>query len=373
MTASSKHGGLETCGTRSTPGTTTSQRQPKSLLGSEYLTLHRDGTAADTPLSREWICAAVSRYGLPADTRVRFVRHGENTTYQVEPTPGCRYALRVHRPDYQTPDAIRSELAWMASLTEAGIRTPVAVPGVDGGLVQTTGVDGVTRTTVLFEWIDGVPLSAVGAIEPWEKLGELMARVHEHSRGWRDRPPWFTRPPWDAEALVGDTSRWGPFDPGGVFAPDDFATIDQCRAEVHRRLDAIGTTPDRFGLIHGDLGFENALVAENGSVTVIDFDDCGPGWFVHELAVALYPHDRTTGLVSRYEALVEGYRRERALPDSLLSELPTFLMARRLATLGWAFSRAETAHARRQRPQRIKTTPAAAREFMVWARDHRLR
>ena len=124
------------------------------------------------------------------------------------------------------------------------------------------------------------------------------------------------------------------------------------------RLEGIGLASDRFGLIHADLGFENVLVADDGTVTIIDFDDSGDSWYLFELASALYPHDRSDGFDERRDALVAGYRHVRELPDELLAELPAFLMARRIQTLGWVFSRPETAHAERQRPRRIQSTPA---------------
>ena len=318
------------------------------------------------------VADAVARFGMGRDAQVEFVRHGENTTYSVTGSDGRRFALRINRPGYQTPQAIRSELAWMASLHEGGVRTPRPVLGTDGDPLQTAAtVTGEMRTAVMFEWIDGVPLSAVAEVEPWERLGELMARLHTHARAWK-RPDWFTRPAWDAEALVGDDPRWGPPDPHHVFTAEDRAVLEASRAEVQARLDAIGTDSDRFGLIHSDVGFENVLVGGDGGVVIIDFDDSGYSWYMHDLAVPLYPHEASGGLGKRRDALVKGYRGVRELGEESLFELPTFLMARRIQTLGWAFSRAETAHARRQGPRRLQTTPQATRDFLIWARDNPL-
>jgi Ser/Thr protein kinase RdoA (MazF antagonist) len=327
---------------------------------------------ADDPLPDGLIADAIARYGLPRQARVTFVRHGENTTYSITVTDGRRFALRVHRPGYQTPEAIRSELAWMKSLRSSGVRTPTPVLGTDGDPLQTaTASTGCARTAVLFEWIDGVPLSSVADVEPWQRLGELMARIHAHARAWK-HPAWFTRPAWNAEALVGDDPRWGPPDPDGVFEAHDRAALEASRAEVRARLGLIDSGPDRFGLIHGDLGFENVLVSDDGTVAIIDFDDSGYSWYVHEFAVALYPHEGSSGLGDRRDALVDGYRRVRELADESLAELPTFLMARRIQTLGWVFSRSETAHAKRQRARRLRSTPKAARDFLAWARDNPL-
>lgn len=331
-----------------------------------------DSPEAEDPLPASLIADAIARFGLRGQARATFVRHGENTTYSIIAADGRRFALRVHRPGYQTPEAIRSELAWMESLRSSGVRTAAPVLGIDGDPLQTaTAWTGCSRTAVLFEWIDGVPLSAVGDVEPWGRLGELMARIHVHTRTWKP-PAWFTRPAWDAEALVGDDPRWGPPDPERIFQADDRAALEACRVVVGERLGLIGAGPDRFGLIHGDLGFENVLVADDGSVVIIDFDDSGRSWYVHEFAVALYPHEGSSGLRDRRDALVDGYRRVRELSDELLAELPTFLVARRIQTLGWMFSRPETAHAQRQRGRRLRSTPQAVRDFLAWAHEHPL-
>ena len=251
--------------------------------------------AASDPLPGELVDAALARFGLGGGASATFVRHGENTTYRVAADDGRQFALRIDRPGYQTIEAIRSELAWMDSLRASGVRTAPAVPGVDGDPVQTVSLAGdLERTAVMFEWIDGVPLSAVGGLEPWARLGELMAQIHIHGRRWT-RPAWFTRPAWDADALVGDEPRWGPPDPEGVFSDEDRAALEECRAEVRGRLDGSGVGSDRFGLVHADLGFENVLVAADGTVTIIDFDDSGDSWYLFELAsraVPARPHRR---------------------------------------------------------------------------------
>ena len=168
---------------------------------------------APDPLPAELIRAASARFGLPGEARIEFMRHGENTTYGITAPDGRRFALRINRPGYQTPDAIRSEIAWMESLRRSGIRTPVAIAGVDGDPLQNaTSAEGWSRTAVLFEWVDGVPLSGVDDVQPWARLGALMARIHVLTRAWTP-PAWFTRPAWDGEALVGDEPRWGPPDP----------------------------------------------------------------------------------------------------------------------------------------------------------------
>jgi Ser/Thr protein kinase RdoA (MazF antagonist) len=317
--------------------------------------------AADAELAS----AALARYSADSSSRLEFVRHGENTTYRVL-RPEGDWALRLARPGYQSIDAIRSEITWMRSLNEKGVSTPAVIPGRDGDIVQVVPHrDGSVRAAVAFTWAEGLPLPEVDSMGAWTRLGEIMARIHEHGQRWR-KPRSFVRPAWDVEALVGDSPRWGDPFPPDVWSAEDTRVLQAARETVRERLHAVGQSDDRYGLIHADLGFENVLVQRGGSTIVIDFDDSGPSWYLYDLASALYPFEDESGFAERKQALVAGYRSVGHLPDEYVHELRTLLMARRLATLGWTFTRAETAHAQRQKARRIRSSPPAARRFLEW-------
>jgi Ser/Thr protein kinase RdoA (MazF antagonist) len=321
------------------------------------------------PAPLETARAAIARYPVPPSSPAQLVRYGENTTYRVQHDAGS-FALRLLRPGYQSRTAVESEIAWMTALRAHGVETPAAVAGRDGSVVQEVRFpDGRAQLAVAFEWVDGIPLPDVGGLRPWRRLGEIMARVHEHARAWSP-PPWFTRPAWDLEAIVGDSPRWGTPLPPGTWSPSDKEVIVAARQAARDRLGRFGASSVRFGLIHSDLGFENVLVDRDGTTVVIDFDDSGPSWYLYELASALYPHEGNPEFPARRDMLIAGYRRVGSLPDADLLELPTFLMCRRLASLGWTFSRADTPHAGRQRERRLATTPVAARRFLEWHAAH---
>jgi Ser/Thr protein kinase RdoA (MazF antagonist) len=313
----------------------------------------------------ELASVVLARYSADPSSRLEFVRHGENTTYRVL-RPEGDWALRLARPGYQSIDAIRSEIWWMRSLNEKGVATPAVIPGRDGDIVQLVPHrDGSVRAAVAFTWVAGRPLPEVDNMGAWMRLGEIMARIHEHGRRWR-KPESFVRPAWDVEALVGDSPRWGNPFPPNIWRAEDLRLLRAARQAVRERLHALGQGEDRYGLIHADLGFENVLVQPDGSTVVIDFDDSGPSWYLYDLASALYPFEDESGFAEREQALVAGYRSVGALPDEYVQELLTLLMTRRLATLGWTFTRAETAHAQRQKARRIRSSPPAARRFLEW-------
>ena len=61
---------------------------------------------------------------------------------------------------------------------------------------------------------------------------------------------------------------------------------------IGRRLAAFGKGHDRFGLIHCDLRLANLLI-DGKTVKVIDFDDCGFGWYMYDAAtpISFYEHE----------------------------------------------------------------------------------
>ena len=94
-------------------------------------------------------------------------------------------------------------------------------------------------------------------------------------------------------------------------------------------------------MIHADLHAHNILVDQSGALHVFDFDDAGFGWHQYELAVALFGHEEQPYFDAITDALVAGYRAERAFDDEALSLLPLFLLIRRLVLISWQWDRPE--------------------------------
>ena len=75
---------------------------------------------------------------------------------------------------------------------------------------------------------------------------------------------------------------------------------------------------------------------------VIDFDDCGFGWYMYDAAtpVSFYEHEPQVG--GLIESWMRGYRRVLDLPRADEAEIPTFVMLRRLLLVAWIGSHSET-------------------------------
>ncbi len=293
---------------------------------------------------------ALGEYGVSQEAELTLLNVSENATYAVDdPATGKRTVLRVHRHGYHDGVEIESELAWLDALrVDTGVRTPQVLPTLDGRRLLSMTEEGVRepRHVVHFEFLPGVEPTPTGEnlSASFELLGSLTARMHDHALTWR-RPHHFTRFAWDYEGSFGEQARWGRWQEGVAVGHQERAVLERLDATIRTRLARFGSGPDRYGLVHADLRLANLLEHEDETY-VIDFDDCGWGWFLYDFgtAVSFFEHDARVPELT--DAWVRGYRTIRGLSDEDETELATFVLMRRLLLVAWIGSHSGTDLAR---------------------------
>ena len=117
-------------------------------------------------------------------------------------------------------------------------------------------------------------------------------------------------------------------------APTRHQLLDRAEHLLRQRLESYGSGPDRFGLIHADLRLANLLV-DGSTITVIDFDDCGFGWFFYDFGTAVSFIEDDPALPEWQDSWVAGYRTRRPIAAADEDMLPSFVLLRRLMLLAW--------------------------------------
>jgi len=297
-------------------------------------------------------CKALRHWGLE-HAEVTLLKHRENHVYKVsDPKSATDYALRVHRSDYHSDDELRSEMLWMMALRDSGVPTaPVILPlgGKEPFVhVQTDDVPFVHQCDLL-GWVRGSTIGniesmsgqpAAEAARSYFMAGALSAAIHNQSETWH-KPSGFKRKLLDADGLMGAGGFMGDYRKFHLLSARDLVEIDAARAIAVQMLTRFGTTPDRFGLTHNDFLPEN-LMRDGDVLNIIDFDDCGFGWHMMDMATLLFFLMGEPQYDVAFENFCAGYRSRRALPDEHVAMLPVFLFARSLSYLGWASSRPDS-------------------------------
>jgi Ser/Thr protein kinase RdoA (MazF antagonist) len=270
---------------------------------------------------RQVALAALRRYPI-AQGRLTFVAHGENTTFRHDGAHG-RHLVRLHRPQrhgrgVDSVAAIRSELAWVQALRrDTDLAVPEPVAARDGASTVTVGAAGTTRVCSVLRWMDGRIHERSPRPVHLHRLGDAMANLHEHADAWRP-PTGFVRIQWDHETFFGNVMVYGGTPAARCWDLLPRQLRARFRAVDARMVDIIANAGDA-GLIHADLHLGNALF-DRGTVKLIDFDDCGTGPRLYDLAVALWELRDRPDYPAFRDALLSGYSARRDLDVGYLDD-----------------------------------------------------
>lgn len=308
---------------------------------------------------------ALSLWDIPRKATVRLINVAENTTYLVE-APGYRSVLRMHRTRYHSRRAIECELAWLDALrAQAVLPVPGYYVGRDGQAVQQAQLAEMAepRFLVLFEFVEGAAPDESGDLTAgFEELGGLAARCHQHVMQWT-RPEPFERLTWDAEAVFGATPTWGNWRDAPEVDAAVRAVLEDVETTVCARLAQYGKAPDRYNLIHADMRLANLLV-DGEQTRVIDFDDCGMGWFMYDFAAAISFIEDDPRVPDWRAAWLRGYRQVRSLTPQDIAEIDTFVMLRRMALLAWIGSHMDAPEPQALAPGFAATTARLGADYL---------
>lgn len=331
---------------------------------------------------------ALPLWGYPEDSQLKLLNITENATYQVRHPNYPTIAMRVHRLDYAELASIKTELAWIMDLqkdTSLHLATPL--PALSGSYVQTITTQKLqeNRHVVCFSFLEGtapkdshddtgtiggiasilnimpkaitIPLFKVAAkayhkynqsfhharkntlspedTQMYRTLGSIAATLHLHSCQWTP-PVHYQRIEWNWDATFG--GGWNNFygahyrDIPHILKESDCVTIDACAHLMHTRLKAYGTAPSRYGMIHSDLRSSNLLI-QGDQISVLDFDDCGKGWYLYDIAGIMGFMEHRPDLDFVIKEVVDAYTKIRPLSHWDILEIPTFIMMRRIGLL----------------------------------------
>lgn len=277
---------------------------------------------------RHLAVAALRNYPIhPA--RIGLLQYEDNAVYRIATGTGERFVLRIGAAEGHGMAEQRAEVLWLAALgRDTDLVVPAPVPTARGAaltVVEGAGVP-VPRPCALFRWVPGRPLA--GTVQPQvvARIGAVTAQLHQHAERFVP-PPGFVRPSWGWDRLFGASSALG----RASLPTRERDIVIATGARVREELDALGTGKQVWGLTHADLHRGNVLI-DHGRVGVIDFDDCGWGYYLLDVATFLSSLRRVVGDTPTYAAwrtaYVAGYAGVRVLPARLDAHLRTFAVLR---------------------------------------------
>jgi Ser/Thr protein kinase RdoA (MazF antagonist) len=226
---------------------------------------------------------ACKLYGASPEELIPLSGGHSNAVYEFSAgTMGSSGILRIGVEDCPSEQTL-GMLEWVNFLREQGAPVTAPLRSVRGHLLERLEYNDQAYTITSFEKAGGtlaenIPPSA-WTDELFLAIGRAIGQFHSISKSYQPSHAGLTRSQWyDSYEIRHATSLLQNLtDPAG-----------EKLVELLKYLGSLPKSTADYGLIHDDLHFANFLVGSDNRVTVIDFDDCGYGWFVIDVAMAVF-------------------------------------------------------------------------------------
>jgi len=269
---------------------------------------------------------------------IELINYENNATFKITATDETQYAFRININSPRSKENIKAEVAYVKFLNNSDlIKTARPISNKHGSYITTFFHQEIGRdlNSVMYSWLDGVDVGDDPTPTQLRALGVAMAHMHNLSVDFalpdNSQPPTFTDPFWGSPDLLrGEDSR---------LSDEHKKLVIDAFDEVTRRTNDL-FEKNKAHVIHADLHGWN-LKWNLDQLSIFDFDDCGIGLPIQDIATALYYLDTP----EQDQALLEGYKSVKPLPKYEEKDLEMLLMHRRLLLLNYLYETMKAEHA----------------------------
>ncbi|NMG07848.1 phosphotransferase [Brasilonema sp. UFV-L1] len=287
-------------------------------------------------MTNDIVKAALAEYNLE-QTNASLLRSLGNSTYKVVANDEKCFSLRIYSPDNFDEAQVSSELTWLRFLfSKNSILVPNPVRNKQGNFITNLHLKDSESLWLccLFDWVEGQESSKNLSSKLIENIGETIAHLHSYSRSFHP-PAGFKRKSYDANWLRKHSS-WIR-NAYTELSENECQLLLQAIERIYSEMVTLGESNQYFGLIHSDLHFGNFIV-NSEKVQVIDFDECGWGFYLFDIAGTLMEIiDEPSQYPIFRECLLKGYEKLSPLPLTHIQQIEIFMAAQGLAFLQWVF------------------------------------
>lgn len=289
------------------------------------------------------------------DFELELINFEFNATFKVS-VGGQLYALRININSARSRENLAAEIEFIQYVAgKASVRVPQPILTREGRHFTSGRLATLDREvhSVLYSWLDGKELGDEPPIEALVALGQAMAQLHnatiEYELSEDCDLPILRDFLWLTEDML--------FIEKSSLDPEAKSLLSRVKGSVELVIETLFQR-DTARPIHADLHGWNVMW--NGAeVALFDFDDCGIGLPIQDLATSLYYLDTP----EQDEALLSGYKSVRDLPEYTDREMKALLLQRRIILLNYLYETKNHEH-RQMAPKYLEKTLAQARDYL---------
>jgi len=257
----------------------------------------------------------ISKYELSTIKQCVFWNRGLSDIYLIEAETQS-YILKVSHHHWRSKSEIQFELEFLDFLHQQQI--PVANPlkTKDGKLLVTIRAVEGDRYAALFPFAPGeVPQGDLDTTQS-EIMGNILAKIHQVSLEFKNTIP---RQPLNVKHLLDESLET--ISPYLHCESSDLAYLENAIAEIKQQVICLEKTSPLWSVCWGDPHSGNIHFTADNQITLFDFDQCGYGWRIFDIAKFLQV-SMSAGINRKVrDAFLTGYQKVQQLTDCEISSL----------------------------------------------------
>ena len=276
------------------------------------------------------ITGVLTKYELGAIEQCLFWNRGLSDVYLVE-TVAKSYILKISHHHWRSESDIQFELEFLDFLHQYDI--PVANPlkTIDDGLFVTIHAVEGDRYAALFPYAPGEIPQGDLSIAQSTILGQTLGKIHQTSLKFDSST---SRQPLDLSYLLDNSLS--------AIAPylsrqsDSLAYLTDTVAKIKQQLTWLKRASPLWSVCWGDPHSGNVHFTADNQITLFDFDQCGYGWRIFDIAKFLQV-SLSAGISCKVRnAFFSGYQEIQELTELEMSSLQ--LLTQMAHIWAWAIS-----------------------------------
>jgi Ser/Thr protein kinase RdoA (MazF antagonist) len=282
--------------------------------------------------------AALQHYTL-GPTSLTFVQHNAGIVFRVTAqATRQQYLLKLHKRvgDGEDPSEAQLEpgLHWLAAFAQASdvvVQAPIATHY--GTFVAQVALSAAAPpiNCTLQRWIDGHVPNGDFTLPQVQELGRFMAKLHAFSRTY-PQPDRSCAMCHDPQELRRDISLLRRTLPHKLLSSRDYHTLLAAEHQIVEYMHQLGTGPDVWGPVHGDLHQDN-VVLYGAEIRPIDFTGLRLAHYLYDIGVTLYYIFHQDVTIRR--SFFDGYQEVLPLPDAYEQYVEAFIAQAAIGTIAW--------------------------------------
>jgi len=267
----------------------------------------------NSTLSPEHLAVWVAgQYGFK-NVKCWLIRTNINHTYRIN-TEDADYILRIYTPSHRSRHDVEEEVKFLCELKNT-VSLSYPIVNANGDYIQDIHAPEGVRYAVLFSFAEGKKLRQL-TTELNYSIGEEVGRFHQFTANKS-----IDRMTYSVDLLV----NWA-YDHLAKYISENIEEMQFIKTSVAILTEAFNNPNLAKGIVHLDFWYDNFNIADNGLITLFDFDNLGNGWLILDIGYycmhLYYIETDKQEYEQKKAAFLEGYRSKYNLADSELELVP---------------------------------------------------